>query len=95
MKYIAYFVDGTQPAPNNSQLSQTEQGIIANAVTTIDNWNTLCEQGVSIAMSTNPDITFIHATGNVLKQNTAVLTAATSKLRAKLSQYNLTSNLQG
>ena len=89
MKYIAYFVDGTQPAPNNSQLSQTEQGIISNAVTTIDNWNTLCEQGVSIAMSTNPDIAYINATADTLKQNTAILATATSKLRAKLAQYQL------
>jgi hypothetical protein len=89
MKYISYFVDATQPAPNNSQLSQTEQGIIANAVSTIDNWNTLCEQGVSIAMATNPDITFIHTAGDVFKQNTTVLVAATSKLRSKLAQYQL------
>ena len=89
MKYISYFVDGTSPAPSNSQLSQTEQSIISNAVSTIDNWNNLCEQGVSIAMSTNPDIVFIKNTSDLLKQNTTLLTNATSKLRTKLSLYRI------
>lgn len=89
MKYINYFVDGTAPAPANSQLSQTEQSIITNAVATIDNWNTLCEQGVSIAMATNADVAFIKNTSDLLKQNTSVLASATSKLRAKLSQYQI------
>jgi hypothetical protein len=79
-------VDGTTPAPPNSELSSTEQSIITNAITTIDNWNNLCEQGVSIAMATNPDIVFIKNASDKLKQNTSVLTNATSKLRAKFSQ---------
>lgn len=86
IKYINYFVDGTTPAPPNSELSSTEQSIITNAITTIDNWNNLCEQGVSIAMATNPDIVFIKNASDKLKQNTSVLTNATSKLRAKFSQ---------
>ena len=89
MKYINYFVDDSGPAPANAALSDTEQSIIDNAVTTIENWNTLCEQGVSIAMSSNPDIVFIKNSNSLLKQNTSILTIATNKLRAKLLQYNV------
>ena len=89
MKYINYFVDDSSPAPANAALSDTEQSIIDNAVTTIENWNVLCEQGVSIAMSSNPDIVFIKNSNSLLKQNTSILTIATNKLRAKLLQYNV------
>lgn len=89
MKYINYFVDDTAPVPLNAALSDTEQSIISNAVTTIENWNVLCEQGVSIAMSTNPDVVFIKNSNALLKQNTSILTVATNKLRAKLLQYNV------
>lgn len=89
MKYINYFVDDSAPVPMNAALSATEQSIISNAVTTIENWNVLCEQGVSIAMSTNPDVVFIKNSNALLKQNTSILTVATNKLRAKLLQYNV------
>ncbi len=89
IKYINYFVDDDQPVPPNAALSSTEQSIIDNAVSTIENWNTLCEQGVSIAMSSNPDIVFIKNSNALLKQNTSILTSATNKLRAKLQQYNV------
>jgi hypothetical protein len=89
MNYINYFVDASANQPNNAALSETEVSIISGAVTTIENWNTLCEQGVSIAMSTNPDILFIKNANNILKQNTGNLTAATNKLRVKLTGFQL------
>jgi hypothetical protein len=89
IKYINYFVDDEQPVPPNASLSDTEQSIIDNAVSTIENWNILCEQGVSIAMSSNPDIIFIKNSNALLKQNTSILTSATNKLRTKLQQYNV------
>lgn len=89
IKYINYFVDDELPVPPNAELSDTEQSIINNAVSTIENWNVLCEQGVSIAMSTNPDIVFIKNSNALLKQNTSILTVATNKLKSKLDLYKV------
>lgn len=89
MKYINHFVDASYSAPETANLSDTEQSIIDNAVATIENWNTLCTQGVSIAMSSNPDIVYIQTANETLKQNTAVLVDAKNKLRAKLTSFGL------
>ncbi len=87
MKYINHFVDSAVPAPPDADLSTEEQSIIDNAVATIDNWNVLCEQGVSIAMANNPDIQYISQANAELSQKTAALTLATTKLRAKLAAF--------
>jgi hypothetical protein len=89
MKYITHFVDSSSPAPIEADLSSEEKSIITNAVTTIENWNILCEQGVSIAMSTNPDIVYMTSASNVLKQNTAVLSSATDALKLKLAALKI------
>lgn len=91
MTYINHFVDSTVPAPAAANLSVEEQGIINGAVATINNWNVLCDQGVSIAMSGNPDIQFITGTSAQLKQKAASLTQATSLLRSKLAAFNISS----
>jgi len=90
MKYISHFVDSSVPAPVEADLSQTEKDVINAAVNTIDSWNILCEQGVSIAMSSNPDIQFITASSNQLKTTTQTLKNATDKLKNKLASYNIT-----
>jgi len=87
MTYITHFVDSSVPAP--AELSAEEKGIISAAVTTIDNWNTLCEQGVSIAMSNDPDIQYIKNASQQLKQKTQTLANATSLLKSKLSTFNI------
>jgi hypothetical protein len=89
MKYISHFVDASFSAPPEADLSVEEQNVISAAVTTIDNWNTLCEQGVSIAMANNPDIQYITNASNELKNTTVTLKNATSKLKNKLSSYNI------
>ena len=90
MKYISHFVDSSVPAPVEADLSQNEKDVISAAVNTIDSWNVLCEQGVSIAMSSNPDIQFITASSNQLKNTTQTLKNATDKLKNKLVSYNIT-----
>jgi hypothetical protein len=90
MKYISHFVDSSVPAPVEADLSQNEKDVISAAVNTIDSWNVLCEQGVSIAMSSNPDIQFITASSNQLKNTTQTLKNATDKLKNKLASYNIT-----
>jgi hypothetical protein len=89
MTYITHFVDSSAPAPATAELSAEEKGIISAAVTTLDNWNTLCEQGVSIAMSNDPDIQYIKGASQQLKQKTQTLANATSLLKSKLSAFNM------
>lgn len=87
MTYINHFVDSSSPAPSSADLSPEEKGIIDGAITTINNWNILCDQGVSIAMSNNPDIQFITGTSTQLKTKAQALTTATNLLRTKLSAF--------
>jgi hypothetical protein len=91
MKYISHFVDSSFAAPASADLSAVEKGIIDKAVSTIDSWNTLCEQGVSIAMSNNPDIQYIKQASDQLKTTTSTLVNATNALKLKLAGYNLSS----
>jgi hypothetical protein len=91
MKYISHFVDASSVAPEDANLSPTEKGVIDAAVATIDNWNVLCEQGVSIAMSNNPDIQYIKTATDQLKNTTNTLKTATNQLKFKLAGYRLSS----
>jgi len=89
MTYITHFVDSSIPAPSVAELSTEEKNIISAAVTTIDNWNILCDQGVSIAMSNDPDIQGINNASQQLKLKTQSLTNATALLKSKLSAFNI------
>lgn len=91
MKYINHFVDSSVPAPETANLSTEEQGIITAAVATIHNWNILCDQGVRIAMASDPDIQSIHTVNQKLKQSTQTLGNATSLLKTKLNAFHLKS----
>lgn len=87
MTYITHFVDSTIPAPDAAKLSVEEQNIISGAVSTIDNWNVLCEQGVSIAMANNPDIQYISAASDQMKQKAQTISNATALLQSKLRRF--------
>ena len=89
MNYITYFVSPSDISLLDSQLSQEEKNIIAKAVDTIDNWNTVCDHGVSIAMNNNADIKAIKSYNDSLKNSTSILRTATSNLRSKLNNYML------
>ena len=89
MNYINYFVSADGPAPVGSQLSATEQAIINTAVTTIDSWNALCEQGVSISLENNPDVQYIKQANANLNAKTLALKTATASLKAKLAKFNI------
>lgn len=89
MKYITHFSDSTDPAPESANLSAEEKGIITAAISTIDNWNILCEQGVSIAMSNDPDIKSISNASNELKQKTQTLANTTALLKTKMSRFKI------
>lgn len=83
MNYINHFVNPIDVLPA-ANLSVQDQNIIQKAVTTIDDWNVLCEQGVTIALSNNQDIQYIKQVNNELKTKTNSLKSATDTLRAKL-----------
>lgn len=88
MQYIGHFVDASFAAPSDCALSAVERNVINQAVVTIDNWNMLCEQGVSISLQNNPDIKFITQASTELVSTTNVLKTATATLKSKLSKYN-------
>jgi hypothetical protein len=89
MNYISHFVDSSAPASDAANLSDKEKGIITDAVNTINNWNILCDQGISIAMSSDPDIISIKSSSQQLKQHTQQLSNATSLLKSKLLSFNI------
>jgi len=89
MQYVNYFVAGGNNAPVGAHLKPDEQNIISQAVVTIDNWNVLCEQGVSIAMTNDPNIKLIHQASRDLISTSNTLKQATATLKSKLMRFNL------
>jgi hypothetical protein len=89
MKYITHFADSSVAAPESANLSVEEKGIITAAISTIDNWNVLCEQGVSIAMANDDDIKYISNASNELKQKTQTLANATALLKTKMLKFKI------
>ncbi len=89
MNYVNNFVT---PDANlvNAQLSDADKNIISKAVDTIDNWQTLCDQGVSIALTNNTDMVYLKQANSELKQKTVAIKSMTDKLKLKLTQYNWT-----
>jgi hypothetical protein len=87
INYINHFV---VPDPNLTQanLSASDKNIISKAVSTIDNWQTLCEQGVSIALQNSSDMQYLKNTNIELKQKTSVLKSVTSALKLKINSLN-------
>jgi hypothetical protein len=80
--YINHFVNPSD-SPNldaTASLSSQDKNIIDKAVSTIDNWNVLCDQGVSIAMNNNPDIQNIKQVNSDLKTKTINIRNATNLL---------------
>ena len=89
MTYISHFVDSSVVASDKANLSFVEQNIIKKAVQTIENWNVLCDQDVSVAMANSPDVMAVKAACASFGSKTALLQSNTSTLRSKLSLYNL------
>jgi hypothetical protein len=88
MGYISYFVDSNAEKPHDSDLSTEEQQIISSAIKTIDDYNNLCVNGVSVALENNSDIKYINQVNTDLKTKTAALNSAVSMLTAKFAQLS-------
>jgi hypothetical protein len=86
---INHFVSPVGVGPEGSKLDPNERIVIDTAVRTIQQWNILCEQGVSIAMSNNVDIQNIARVNSALKTKTSSLNNAVTVLTSKFSAFHL------
>lgn len=92
MNYINHFVNNdTEHKPQEADLDDNEKYIIEKAVETIDNWNLLCEQGISTVMNNNQDINFIKQTNQELIIKTNNLKTLTNTLKNKIQNFGLIS----
>jgi hypothetical protein len=90
MNYIGYFVDPTGASSTiqtNAQLSSDEKHIISKAITAIDNWAELSDQGLTISLATNPQILGIGESNQKFIEKTANLKNLTLRLKTKLDTY--------
>jgi len=87
MNYIAHFVSPTDNCLVDSELSSEEKNIISKAVDTIDNWNVVCEYGVTIAMKNNVDFKAIKGYSDSLKTKAVIIKNNTATLRNKLNNF--------
>jgi len=87
---INYFVNPTtENVPDDVLLNISEKQMIDTAVSTINQWNVLCDQGITIAMNNNVDIQNINKLNNTLQCKTSSINNAISILTNK---FNLMKN---
>ena len=89
IEHINYFASPGSNILEDAVLSTTDLNIIDSAVDTIKNWNSLCEQGVTIAMANDPDIQNITSINSTLKTKSLYITQATNIIQSRLGSYNL------
>jgi hypothetical protein len=87
MRYINHFVSPSGNSLEDSELSSTDKNAILKATATLDAWGDICEQGVSLTMSHNPDIIYIKQANDVFRQQATVLRSSTSSLKNRYSLY--------
>jgi len=89
MNYINHFVNPSANVPVGANLTASDRNIIDKAVAAVDNWSTLCDMGVSIAMANDPDVIYISTTSSQLKVKTVQLNRNTSILQSTLAGFNI------
>lgn len=88
MNYITHFVSpSANQTLSKAELSAEEKNIIEKAVDTIENWNNVCEHGISVAMDNNVDVKAIQSYNQSIKNSANILRTATSGLRSKLNAF--------
>jgi len=90
MNYIGYFVDPTSVSPSiaaNASLSADEKNVIAKAITAIDNWQALSEQGLTISMNNDPNIVGIKQANTNFLNKTSNLKNLTLQLKVKIDRF--------
>ena len=86
MNYIQHFIEPTGDLAG-SELSEVDKNVIRRAVTTLDAWHSICENGVSVTMSSNADIQEIKQINDIFGQKAVVLRSSTSSLRNRYSNF--------
>lgn len=89
MNYMNYFVNPVDNTLTKAVLNEDDKSVITNAVSTINNWNTLCTNGVSITMANDEHIKTIASVNSTLKSNASIIKSIKSTLQAKLAGFNL------
>jgi hypothetical protein len=88
MQYINHFAIA-DPTLIKGSLSSADKLIIQKATTTINSWNSIVSNGVSVTMSNNTDIQFIKNQNELYSIRTAKLKMATNAIKNKFIFYNL------
>ncbi len=86
MRYINHFVSPSGQLAE-SELSSADKNAITRAAATLDAWGDICEQGVTLSMSHNPDVIYIKQANDVFRQQATILRSSTSNLRNRYSVY--------
>jgi hypothetical protein len=88
MLYMNHFISPTDSLPD-ANLSAVEKNIVTQAIHTIDTWNVLCEQGVSIAMANDANVQYIQTASSQLKDKTRNLKSIANTLKSKFVSMNI------
>ncbi len=89
MTYIDYFVNPSEKILEGAALNDAQKADIAGATNAIVNWNSLCKDGVSFAMTTNADIQNLRTTDETLMLQAKQLQQAVSSLTKSLTDKRL------
>ena len=88
MQYINNFANA-DPTLTKGKLSYEDKLIIQKATTTINSWNSIVSNGVSVTMANNADIQYITNQNQLYSTRTRDLKLATTNIKNKFSFYNL------
>jgi hypothetical protein len=88
MQYINHFAN-PDPTLIKGSLSSADKLIIQKATTTINSWNSIVSNGVSVTMSNNTDIQFIKNQNDLYSTRTSKIKMATNAIKNKFLFYNL------
>ncbi len=87
MNYITHFTSPDGTIVPSAELSAEDKNAIQRSVQTLNAWSEICNHGVTIAMSRDPDVQYIQQTNQLFMQQSAVLRQASSTLRGRYAAY--------
>jgi hypothetical protein len=88
MQYITNFAT-PDPTLTKGKLSYADKLIIQKATTTINSWNSIVSNGVSVTMANNTDIQYITNQNQLYFTRTSQLKTASNAIKNKFAFYNL------
>ena len=88
MKYINNFVSPDLSLVE-AALSDSDKLIIKKATSTIESWNSIVQNGVSVTMYNNTNVQYITQQNSNYSSKATILKATTLSLRNKFNFYNI------